>query len=419
MDKTYTYLPSLCAGLLSLDIFGLEVVSKGGNPKAAVYAEKIIPVRKNGNLLLCTLLLGNVATNTLLSIVMAGLTNGLVGFLLSTTLITIFGEILPQAVCSRHALRIGAYAVPVVKVIMALLWPVCKPLSFVLDRMLGEEVGTIHSRMELRELLQLHVKYGALDVETGREIEGALHYKDIEVRAAMTPISKVYMLSAEDRLNFKTVSEIFRTGFSRIPVYGAGRDDIVGLVFTKDLIFIDPEDETPVKNFVQIFGRGVQVVWPDQRLGEVLKLFKQGRGHMAIVRDVNSSGPGDPYYEVRGIITLEDIIEEILGDEIIDETDAAEHVGGAERRAARQAFDATRLQLLNATARTESLSREEAGAVAAHLSANVEQFRGLSRGQVAAVVAAAPVVNLKRAAAAGAPPATEDVLYRCVRVYEC
>jgi hypothetical protein len=81
-----------------------------------------------------------------------------------------------------------------------------------------------------------------------------------QVKAVMTPKEKVYMLSADARLSFKTISEIFKTGFSRIPVYGSSRDDIVGILMTKDLIFIDPEDETPVKNFVQIFGRSLQVM---------------------------------------------------------------------------------------------------------------------------------------------------------------
>jgi metal transporter CNNM len=88
----------------------------------------------------------------------------------------------------------------------------------------------------------------------------------------------------------------------------------VGLLFVKDLIFVDPSDATRVADFIDIFGRGVHVVWPDDRLGEVLRELKNGRSHMALVRDVNRADDNqDPFYEVRGIITLEDIIEEILG----------------------------------------------------------------------------------------------------------
>ncbi|CAN0403524.1 unnamed protein product, partial [Ectocarpus sp. 13 AM-2016] len=88
----------------------------------------------------------------------------------------------------------------------------------------------------------------------------------------------------------QTLSVIFKSGFSRIPVFAKDRNDVIGLLFTKDLIFIDPDDETPLKNFVQIFGRAVTVVWPDFTLGDVLKVFKQGKSHLSLVRDVNDAG---------------------------------------------------------------------------------------------------------------------------------
>lgn len=90
----------LTLGLMSLDQSGLEIVMSGDDPKAAQYAKNIYPVRKEGNLLLCTLLLGNVLVNTLLSILMAEYTGGVIGLFASTFLIVIFGEITPQAVVS-------------------------------------------------------------------------------------------------------------------------------------------------------------------------------------------------------------------------------------------------------------------------------------------------------------------------------
>lgn len=90
----------LTLGLMSLDKTGLEIVMSGDDPKAARYAKVIYPVRENGNLLLCTLLLGNVAVNALLSIFLAAYAGGIVGFVSSTFLIVIFGEIVPQALVS-------------------------------------------------------------------------------------------------------------------------------------------------------------------------------------------------------------------------------------------------------------------------------------------------------------------------------
>lgn len=90
----------LTLGLMSLDVTGLEIVMSGDDEQAAGYAKAIFPVRKDGNLLLCTLLLGNVAVNALLSILLAEYAGGIVGFITSTFLIVIFGEIVPQALVS-------------------------------------------------------------------------------------------------------------------------------------------------------------------------------------------------------------------------------------------------------------------------------------------------------------------------------
>ena len=100
----------LTLGLLGLDKMGLRIVMNGGDEKLAAMARKIFPIRENGNLLLCTLLLGNVAVNSYVSILLSTIANGLVGFVTSTFLIVIFGEIIPQAACSRHALRVRGYS---------------------------------------------------------------------------------------------------------------------------------------------------------------------------------------------------------------------------------------------------------------------------------------------------------------------
>ena len=126
--------------------------------KEAKHAEIIAPVRKQGNLLLCTLLLGNVAVNSLLSIFMAQLSGGMLGFLLSTGLIVIIGEIIPQAVCSRHALPIGAAMMPLVKLFMILMFFLSYPISVVLDWALGREIGTIYSKDQLKLLLEIYAQ---------------------------------------------------------------------------------------------------------------------------------------------------------------------------------------------------------------------------------------------------------------------
>ena len=276
----------LTLGLMSLDPSGLEIVmANSDDPNLARAAKAIYPVRLNGNLLLCTLLLGNVGVNSMLSILMADLTSGLVGFIVSTAVIVVFGEIIPQALCSRFALQVGEKTIPLVKVIMFILYPLCKPMSMLLNKVLGHEVGTQYSSSEMAKLIEMHVARGELEGATGAAMTGALRYRSAPVTEVMTPLVNTFMLSADERLGFDTVAKIFKTGYSRIPVYEVSQSNIIGLLFVKDLIFLDPEDEIPVKNFVQIFGRGLHIVWADDKLGGVLKLLKSGRSHMALVRD--------------------------------------------------------------------------------------------------------------------------------------
>ena len=128
----------LTLGLMSLDIQQLEITIAGGTPLERRQAERILPIRKRGNLLLCTLLIGNTVVNAFIAILMSSFTGGAIGTLLSTAFILIFGEILPQSICSRYGLAAGSKAVEIVQVITALLFFAAWPISRILDRVLGE-----------------------------------------------------------------------------------------------------------------------------------------------------------------------------------------------------------------------------------------------------------------------------------------
>jgi metal transporter CNNM len=248
----------LTLGMLSLDKIELEVISAGEDKLLAACAAKIIPVRKNGNLLLCTFLVGNTACNSLSSILLADLEGGTVGFIISTVSILLFAEIIPQAVCSRYALQIGARVIFLVKFFIVILYPIAKPISMLLDCSLGEEIGTIHTRQELSKLLQIHVNEGAIDHESGNILQGTLRTMNMmKVTEILTKVDDCYMLHVSATLDFKTVTEIFEYGFSRIPVYDKNKSDVVAILFVKDLILVDPDDETPLQYFISIFGRAV------------------------------------------------------------------------------------------------------------------------------------------------------------------
>eukprot|EP01095_Lingulamoeba_sp_RSL-Kostka_P008408 TRINITY_DN2804_c0_g1_i1.p2 TRINITY_DN2804_c0_g1~~TRINITY_DN2804_c0_g1_i1.p2 ORF type:complete len:476 (+),score=165.81 TRINITY_DN2804_c0_g1_i1:1639-3066(+) len=309
-------------GLMSLDKLGLEVVIYSSRSNAArKHARRIYPIRRRGNLLLCTILLGNVAVNALLSILLASYTTGLMGFLLSTGLIVVFGEIVPQAICSRHGLRVGYYTVWLVWAFLISLLPISYPISKVLDCLLGREIGQIYDRDELKQLVSLQESYSNITRQETTLMTGVLEFGQKEVAEIMTDLDSVYMLDINELLSKDTIAACLDEGYSRIPVFENDRSNIVGLLFVKDLAILNPEDETPVKTILPNFARNCPRVFDDTKLNEMLNEFKVGQSHFAVVQRVNNDGDGDPFYESIGIVTLEDIIEEIIQDEIIDETD--------------------------------------------------------------------------------------------------
>jgi metal transporter CNNM len=352
---------------------------------------------------------------------MADIADGLVGFIVSTVLIVIFGEILPQAACSRYALQVGARTVPIVKVLMFAFYIVTKPMSIILDLMLGRDMGTVHTRAELMEMMKLQIGLGAVDEVEGKMAqqvaEGALSFRDKKVGEVMTPLEDAYMLSSETRLGYDSIREIFETGFSRVPVYGRDRHDYKGLLITRDLMLADPEDEMRLGDFIQIFQRKVDTVFEDTKLAHVLNRFKKGESHMALVRQVNTSVDTDPRVEIAGILTLEDVVEEIIQEEIVDETDVYVDVDNRVRVSDGRDSRQFQLGVFNPVwARTDRLSREEASAVASHLARVVftpSEHLELSLRAVEWLVMVSAVSVHTRATPVGTDePEDQDWLYR-------
>ena len=151
----------LTLGLMSLDPQGLKIMIAGGNPTERRQAERILPVREQGNLLLCTLLLGNTLVNAQLAILTASITSGVLGGIISTAFILIFGEIIPQSFCSRYGLAAGSKTVDLVRVFMVVLYPVVKPVSMALDKLLGAELGQMYSKGELIQLIRSQARMRA------------------------------------------------------------------------------------------------------------------------------------------------------------------------------------------------------------------------------------------------------------------
>uniref|UniRef100_A0A1B0D3X4 Uncharacterized protein n=1 Tax=Phlebotomus papatasi TaxID=29031 RepID=A0A1B0D3X4_PHLPP len=309
-------------GLMSLDRTELKILRNTGTEKEKEYASKIQPVRDHGNYLLCSILLGNVLVNSTFTILLDGLTSGLIAVICSTIAIVIFGEITPQAICSRHGLAVGAKTIYITRAVMLITWPLSYPTSKILDLLLGEEIGNVYNRERLKELVRVTRDINDLDKDEVNIISGALELRKKTVSDVMTHIEDAFMLELGALLDFETVSEILKSGFSRIPVYEGERANIVTLLYIKDLAFVDPDDNTPLKTLCEFYQNSCHFVFDDVTLDVMFKQFKEGnKGHMAFVHRVNSEGDGDPFYETIGLVTLEDVIEEMIQAEIMDETD--------------------------------------------------------------------------------------------------
>merc|ERR1719510_571437 len=193
-------------GLMALDQTELKIVQNTGSDKEKAYANKIFPIRSHGNFLLCSLLLGNVLVNNTLTILLDILTSGVVAVIGATIGIVIFGEIIPQAICSRHGLAVGAYTIWLTKFFMVLTCPLSYPISKLLDCLLGAEIGTVYDKKRLIELLRITNNENDLEKEEVDIVTGALVYKDKTVRSVMTKLEDAYMLPLKTVLNFETVS---------------------------------------------------------------------------------------------------------------------------------------------------------------------------------------------------------------------
>lgn len=296
----------LTLGLMSLSPHALRRKMRLGDKDAA----KIYPIRQKGTLLLSTLLLGNVAVNAVLSVFLGSLTAGVIAVIAATVLIVILGEILPQAIISRHALTFGARTTWLVRAFIYLLYPFTKPISMALDRMLGEELPAAFSKREIALLLDEQHKHTGSDLGGEAQLAAqSLAFADRQVRDIMTRWKDVYAVGASQRFTQEFLNALQEQGHSRIPVVDPRTQDVVGILYAKDLVAATAD---PKLTAVDVMRLKVTTVQEDAKLGSILALFKRRKQHLFVVRDT--------LYDIVGIVTLEDVIEEITG-EIEDEHD--------------------------------------------------------------------------------------------------
>ncbi|KAL5561641.1 hypothetical protein UlMin_031388 [Ulmus minor] len=382
----------LTLGLMSLNLVEVEILQRSGTSTEKKQAAAIQPVVQKQHQLLVTLLLCNACAMEALPITLDKIFHPFVAVLLSVTFVLAFGEVIPQAICSRYGLAVGANFVWLVRILMIICYPIAYPIGKILDAVLGHG-DALFRRAQLKALVSIHGqeagKGGELTHDETTIISGALDLTLKTAEEAMTPIESTFSLDVNSKLDWEAIGKILARGHSRVPVYSGNPKNIIGLLLVKSLLTVRAETETPVS---AVSIRRIPRVPADMPLYDILNEFQKGSSHMAAVvkvkgKDKNpkptfdggkheeytvtdaksdlttpllaknddktgsivvdiEKAPRPPLInkqtiqqngvttngftnvsediedgEVIGIITLEDVFEELLQEEIVDETD--------------------------------------------------------------------------------------------------
>ncbi|XP_077479142.1 metal transporter CNNM3 isoform X2 [Stigmatopora argus] len=306
--------------LLWLDPVELYVLHSCGSEEEKHAAKRLEPVRRRGNFMACSLLflcvLGHSALAVLLFRALGSVSSA--AFAAASTLFVV-GELVPHILSSGYGFRLAPGLAWLAQVSMVLTCPLSCPLGLILDLALRRDISTCCIRERTMEMIRSSVNDPYSEFVKEEFSRGTLRSKTVE--DILTPLKDCFMLPSSTLLDFSTMSDIMQSGYTRVPIYEEERSNIVEILYVKDLALVDPDDCTPMTTITKFYNHPLHFVFNDTKLDAMLEEFKKGNSHMAIVQKVNNEGEGDPFYEVLGLVTLEDVIEEIIKSEILDESD--------------------------------------------------------------------------------------------------
>jgi len=230
-----------------------------------------------------------------------------------TFLILIFGEITPKTYCNANATKVAIKNSRILLIFGYVFFPIVWIFEIITKGMIkltgSSDMPPGLTEDEIKEVVEQGYKDKAIEKQESELVHGALNFDDIVIRTVMTPRTKMFKLNSKMML-FEALPEINKSGFSRIPVFADNTDQIVGIVHVRDVLKKLEGDEKVI-SLEQIMREPV-FVSQEKRVSDLLKEMQGRRTHMAIVLD--------EFGGVEGCVTLEDLLEEIVG-EIQDETD--------------------------------------------------------------------------------------------------
>jgi CBS domain containing-hemolysin-like protein len=292
---------------------------RAGRPGSKALATIVEDRARYLNLLILLRLMGETAATVLLTVALATLIDPpWLGVLLAAVIMVVVSYVLigvgPRTLGRQHPYALGMAVAAPIRVIATLLGPITKLLILVGNAITpgrGFREGPFSSEVELRELVDMASTTGVVDEGERKMIHSVFELGDTIVRDVMQPRPDVVWAERDTPVP-KVVRLALKSGYSRVPVLGEDIDDIVGIAYLKDLV--GTAWERPEATLLEVVRPPVFV--PDsKRIDELLEDMQRTRNHMAIVVD--------EYGGTAGLVTIEDILEEIVGD-ISDEYDTAE-----------------------------------------------------------------------------------------------
>ncbi|USF30592.1 hypothetical protein C820_002034 [Clostridium sp. MD294] len=286
-------------------------------------ADKVQKLIDDPNRLLSSILIGNnlvnnaaAALTTMIAVSLLGGQSGVgAATMVITIIILIFGEITPKTLASQNAEKVSLVVANIISVIVFISTPVVKVMNLitnVLIKILGgnstEKTPTI-TEAELKTMVNVSHEEGVLEVDERRMINNVFDFGDLKAKDVMTP--RTDMVCVEDTITYDEIVSIFKEErFSRLPVYHESVDNIVGILYVKDIIFIDE------KHFkITDYMREPFFTYESKPISELFSEMRGNRIRAAVILD--------EYGGTSGLVTLEDLVEEIVGD-IADEYDEQE-----------------------------------------------------------------------------------------------
>ena len=236
-----------------------------------------------------------------------------------TFLILVFGEITPKTYCNANATKVALRYAPVLLAFSYVFYPIVKFFE-IITKAVVKITGSSYlpppiTEEEIKGVIDQGLEEKALEKEEMELVHGALRFDDTVIRSVMTPRTKMFSLNSK-MLLFEALPQINKSGHSRIPIFGNTSDDIVGFIHVRDVLK-ELENENKMSSLEQIARKPV-FASQEKMVSSLLKEMKGRKTHMAIVVDEHGG--------VEGLVTLEDLLEEIVG-EIEDETDSTRPIG--------------------------------------------------------------------------------------------